>query len=222
MIHAYQETYLNKAQNLLGETFDYAINYLHIDGQRFLDCFALSEQAKRIEKGDVSIILGKSGAELATEIISQAYRVKKFEPISIDYDGRSIQYWIGWAIAYCQWLFDKAFQEIFAVISYEDLCNMYYPLHEADITKFAGIINTAMVASDARTNLRKYRDIKGCSQSDLARLSGVSLRSIQMYEQRKKDINKASAETLYRLAKSLGCEMENLLEKRIEIMPDGY
>ena len=43
--------------------------------------------------------------------------------------------------------------------------------------------------------------------------SGVSLRSIQMYEQRNKDINKASAETLYRLSKVFGCSMEDLLEK---------
>ena len=43
--------------------------------------------------------------------------------------------------------------------------------------------------------------------------SGVSLRSIQMYEQRNKNINKASVETIYRLAKALGCEIEDLIEK---------
>ena len=41
----------------------------------------------------------------------------------------------------------------------------------------------------------------------------VSLRSIQMYEQRNKDINKASVDTVYRLAKVLGCAMEDLIEK---------
>ena len=44
-------------------------------------------------------------------------------------------------------------------------------------------------------------------------MSGVSLRSIQMYEQRNKDINKAQSESLYRLAKALGCTMEDLLEE---------
>ena len=53
----------------------------------------------------------------------------------------------------------------------------------------------------------------GISVDQLARRSGVSLRSIQMYEQRNKDINKASAETLYRLARVFGCRMEDLLEK---------
>lgn len=34
-----------------------------------------------------------------------------------------------------------------------------------------------------------------------------------MYEQRNKDINKASAETLYKISKVLGCTMEDLIEK---------
>ena len=62
------------------------------------------------------------------------------------------------------------------------------------------------------TNLKRIRTAKGYSQNQLAELSGVSLRSIQMYEQRRKDINKAQSESIHRLAKSLGCKMEDLLE----------
>ena len=47
----------------------------------------------------------------------------------------------------------------------------------------------------------------------MAKKSGVGLRSIQLYEQRQKDINKASAESLYKISKVLGCAMEDLLEK---------
>ena len=63
------------------------------------------------------------------------------------------------------------------------------------------------------TNLKRIRTSYGCTQAELAKRSGVSLRSIQMYEQRNKDINKASAETLYRISKVLGCAIEDLLEK---------
>ena len=35
---------------------------------------------------------------------------------------------------------------------------------------------------------------------------------IQLYEQRKQEINKARAETVARLAGTLGCEVEDLLE----------
>lgn len=40
----------------------------------------------------------------------------------------------------------------------------------------------------------------------------MELRSIQMYEQRRNDINKAQVETLYKLARVLGCNIEDLLE----------
>lgn len=64
-----------------------------------------------------------------------------------------------------------------------------------------------------KTNLKHIRTSKGYSQKQLAELSGVSLRSIQMYEQRNKDINKAQSESLHRLAKALSCTMEELLEE---------
>lgn len=63
------------------------------------------------------------------------------------------------------------------------------------------------------TKLKRIRTTKGYSQKHLAELSGVSLRSIQMYEQRNKDINRAQSESLYHLAKALGCTMEDLLEE---------
>lgn len=38
------------------------------------------------------------------------------------------------------------------------------------------------------------------------------IRSIQMYEQRNNDINKAQVDILFRLSKTLGCKIEDLLE----------
>ena len=62
-------------------------------------------------------------------------------------------------------------------------------------------------------NLKRIRTAKGYSQKQLAELSGVSLRSIQVYEQRREDINKAQSDSLFRLAKALDCTMEDLLEE---------
>ena len=86
------------------------------------------------------------------------------------------------------------------------------PLHEADVTKFADIVDAKVREYFADTNLKRIRTLYGCTQAELAKRSNVSLRSIQMYEQRNKDINKASAETVLSLAKVLGCTMEDLLE----------
>ena len=50
------------------------------------------------------------------------------------------------------------------------------------------------------------------SQLTLSRYSNVSLRSIQLYEQKQLDINMAPANKILRLARALGCTMEELLE----------
>lgn len=51
------------------------------------------------------------------------------------------------------------------------------------------------------------------TQRELAELAEVPLRTIQQYEQRQKNINRAQAETLARIAKQLYCNIEDLLEK---------
>ena len=99
------------------------------------------------------------------------------------------------------------------MVSFEELQKMYDPLHEADITKFSDILDARMREVFTDTSLKRIRTAYGCTQAELAKRSGVSLRSIQMYEQRNKDINKASAETLLRLSRVLGCTMEDLMEK---------
>ena len=137
---------------------------------------------------------------------------KEIDIISEDKFGRSSEYWIGWALAYYQWYSSRKFSDIFKAISYDEFERMYYTLHEADISKFVDIVNQRINEHFLDTNLKRIRLAYGYSQSELSKASGVSLRSIQMYEQRNKDINKANAETVYRLAKVLGCTMEDLIE----------
>ena len=56
MIHAYQEIYLNKAQSVLGEAFDYAVNICHIPGDGFIKQFTASSVSKRMENGELIIV----------------------------------------------------------------------------------------------------------------------------------------------------------------------
>lgn len=62
------------------------------------------------------------------------------------------------------------------------------------------------------TNLKKHRIEKGFSQSQLAELAGMSLRTLQHYEQGERDINKAQGLILFSLAKALECTIEDLLD----------
>lgn len=214
MTHAYQETYLSKAQATLGDTFDYAINACHIPGSDFIKLFIASSISRRIENGEPAYLAGKSGIEIAADIILETTG-KQPDAKPLEHFGRSREYWIGWAVCYYQWFSARSFNEIFTVLTYNYLENLYYTLHEADITKFVDIVNEKMRAHFKDTNLKRIRAAYGCTQAELAKRSGVTLRSIQMYEQRKKDINKASADALYRLSKVLGCSMEHLIEKTL-------
>lgn len=63
------------------------------------------------------------------------------------------------------------------------------------------------------SNLKKIREGSGLSQNKLADKSGVNARMIQHYEQGVKDINKAQVGTVYKLAKALKVNIEDLIEK---------
>ena len=211
-IHAYQETYLSKAQTTLGDAFDYAINTCGIPGEDFIRLFSTSSVSKRIENGEPAMLAGKSGMDIVSDILLETTG-KQLEIEPQEDLERSREYWIGWAVSYYQWYSARRFSEIFTVLSFDDLQNMYYTLHEADITKFADIVDERIREHFVDTNLKRIRSSYGCSQAELAKRSGVNLRSIQMYEQRNKDINKASVESLYRISKVLGCAIEDLLER---------
>lgn len=212
MTRAYQEIYLSKAQSVIGDAFDYAVNTCGIIGTDFVKLFIASSVSKRMENGEPAYLAGKSGIEIVREIVAET----KGQELQIEPQerfGRSKEYWIGWAIAYYQWYSGRKYSDIFKVLSFEDLQKMYYTLHEADITKFVDIVDSKIKEYFPETNLKRIRTAYGFTQAELAERSGVSLRSIQMYEQRNKNINKASADSMYSLAKALGCTMEDLIER---------
>ena len=62
------------------------------------------------------------------------------------------------------------------------------------------------------SKLKHIREAHKMSQSQLAEASGVNVRMIQHYEQGFKDINKASVISVYKLAKALNINTEDLIE----------
>ena len=211
MIHGYPEIYLDHAMGAMGEAFDYAVNDCHIPGTDFVRLFATSSVCARWENGEPMYLLGKSGIEIVKDILSETTgKAPKVEP-STAYR-RSPEYWCGWVIAYYQWFSGRRFADIFRTVSYDTLLSLYPTLHEVDISHVTDTLERYMRSVPRETNLKQFRSRYGYSQSELSRASGVSLRSIQMFEQRNKDINKAQSETVLRLSKALGCRMEDLLE----------
>ena len=89
---------------------------------------------------------------------------------------------------------------------------MYDKYHEMDIRHFAERMDELCHEIRRESRLKAYRNRIGLSQSELAKKTDIPVRTIQQYEQRQKNINKAQAEYLVRLSKTLYCEPEDLLE----------
>ena len=60
--------------------------------------------------------------------------------------------------------------------------------------------------------LKQIRQSKGLTQKELAEATGISLRTLQHYEQGSKDLNMAAAITVYAIASALGVKVEDLLD----------
>lgn len=89
---------------------------------------------------------------------------------------------------------------------------MYNPYHEMDIS--AAILKMRELSQNARVDTY----LKKLSQSQLAEETGIPVKTIQQYEQRRKDINKAQVEYVIRLSKALCCEPQEILEEQSSVV----
>lgn len=211
MIRAYDRVYLEKARAALGRMLDFAVYDLRYSMTEFFDLFLVSGVAERFGMGDFSVLSGRSGVELAYEVLELAgIRNNRVKPrYCVD---RSEEFWTGWALAYYQWETALPFVDIVRFVPIRDIQALYIPYHEMDIRQFADKMNELYRTAKPETNLKLLRSHAGLSQSQLADLSGVPLRTIQQYEQRQKNNNKAQAEYLVMLSQSLNCHVTQLLE----------
>lgn len=73
------------------------------------------------------------------------------------------------------------------------------------------LMNDPMLSNDM-TLLKQERILAGLSQSQLSEAAGVPLRTLQDYEQRKRDLSKASFTTVSKLADALKCSPDYLIK----------
>lgn len=212
MIHAYDKIYLEKARTALGRMLDFAVYDLKYDISVFFGLFLSSNIAERFETGDFTLLVGMSGVELAYAVLEASnVHVRRIQPkYAAD---RSEEYWTGWALAYYQWETALCFSEIVEAVPIQEIQALYSPYHEMDIRQFCDKMNELYKAAHPETNLKRLRQNAGLSQRQLAELSGVPVRTIQQYEQRQKRINKAQAEYLVMLSRTLCCGVEDLMER---------
>lgn len=210
--HAYSELYLEDAMVNLADFFDYALNDYGAEADEIASIFAASSLARAFERGASWAVSGKSGFELFYQLshelgycdatlIEPAYRPDK-----------TAEYWAGSVCAYAQWRLDVSFAQLIQAVPLSQVIALYYPWHEASEERFCELVQERILKANGKTALARLRIEAGLSQRELAERSGVSLRAIQMYEQRHKHIDRAQFETVRALARALHCPIERLYE----------
>lgn len=207
---SYSKNYLPYVAENLGTMLEYSAA-CGFKPDVFWNMFVLSDVAKGIEKGTVRFLVGYSAIDLTNYVVNTV-SARKSVLLPKPFLDRSNCYWAGWALAQFQYHSGKTFFDINKALPIETVLNMYNVLHEADITKFFEIADERIRNVPSQSKLKRIRLARGVSQKELAEMSGVDIRSIQMYEQKRNNINKAQAETLLKMSKILGCTIEELLE----------
>ncbi len=133
------------------------------------------------------------------------YRDRLFLP------GRSREYWTGWALAHYQWYSGDTFRNINETVPVTSVIEMYDKYHETDIMHFVDRVSEIRASKRKASNLAKYREAYGYSQSELSALTGIPLRTLQHYEQGSKSLAKANVSYVLKLAAALGCDAGQLI-----------
>ena len=209
MIYAYNELYIDCAQRMMGDMYDYAVNTLDISLSEFQKMFLVSSISKQISIGNPMYVAGLNGCEVAKQINKECTGIY---PTSTDimYLDKSAEYWLGWVICYYQWLRNIDFKTIENVYPITDMIDMYPTLHEADVS--VSIMDEKLKQYRQASMLKRLRAYAHLTQSELSTSADVPLRQIQLFEQGQRDINKCQVSTIIKLAKALNCSVETLTQ----------
>ena len=210
-MHAYDESYLNDAMDILGEALDYAVADCKLDPDDFFSWFVISGIAEKFGRGNPKYIAGMSGVELAQEVQFHMTGERNNTPATQSLD-RTPEYWVGWFLAYYQWYRNVSFTKMTRSGLIPSTLLERSILHEADVSKAVAFCDLIMDGSQEVTRLAFLRHQRGFTQRQLADVAEVSLRMIQLYEQRQNDLRKASVDVVFRLAQALGCTVADLVE----------
>ena len=199
-MRSYDESYLADAKDHLGDMFDYAVNTLGMDIRDIFERFAYSGTGEMFEYGHPLFLAGMCGSDLARRVLENTGRPGPYP--DYEFTDYSQEYWAGWALAHFQWYSGISFKDIDRYgLPIEEVVRMYYPLHEADISKFLDIASKRVQVP--KPNLKEIRKAADMTQARLAELSGVPLRLIRAYEQGTVPLSHAEAGTVVRLERVL-------------------
>lgn len=149
MARAYKKTYLNGAMRNLAVMMDCGVRKYGYPIDKFYEKFLSSEVSRQFANGNPRYLVGLSGAELA-DMVVEAFDGN----LSSSNDGTYTvgpEYWAGWVLAYYQWLTCRSFSYMQRKgLGISEVMAMYYPLHEADLSKFADAAESIIEKNKSR------------------------------------------------------------------------
>jgi len=211
VIRAYDETYLVHSSRVLGWMLDSAVNLFGQAATEFWRNFISTGYADRFGNGESRLLAGMTGYELACSVLDAAqaeYTAVKPKEVT----DLSPEYWAGWALAHYQWRTALSFAEIDSFVPISEVVASYSPYHEMDVSRFCEHLDDLYRAAHPESRLKEARERRVMTQEALSTVSGVPLRMIQHYEQRRKNLGKAAFDTVFRLAQALHVHPQSIVE----------
>ena len=222
---AYNRNYLENVETNLGAMLDCGINTLEFGARDFYNMFLDSDMSDKINRGDAYSICTLGGVELAEYVVCFAMNNSKYihvkkaaDPAFNQHLNDAIintntkEYWAGRVIAEYAWEKNMSYQELDSYISIEEIIGLYNDFKNADYLVINIKLDEMLAKVKTVAKVKARRELIGFSQSDLASRSGIPLRTLQQYEQRRKNINNAKAIYLVNLASVLRCDVRDLME----------
>ena len=148
MDRAYKKTYLNGAMRNLAVMMDCGVHKYGYPIEEFYQKFLSSNVSRQFAAGNPRYLVGMSGAELADSVVEATGGT-----VLSKNDGTYTvgpEYWAGWVLAYYHWLTRRSFAYMHKKgLGIREVLAMYYPLHEADLSKFAASADNIIVRAQA-------------------------------------------------------------------------
>ena len=144
MARAYKKTYLNNAMRNLAVMMDCGVRKYGYPIEEFYQKFLSCNVSRQFAAGNPRYLVGMSGAELADSVVEATGGT-----VLSENDGTYTvgpEYWAGWVLAYYHWLTRRSFAYMHKKgLGIREVLAMYYPLHEADLSKFATSADSIIV-----------------------------------------------------------------------------
>ena len=148
MARAYKKTYLNNAMRNLAVMMDCGVRKYGYPIEEFYQKFLSSAVSRQFAAGNPRYLVGMSGAELADSVVEATGGT-----VLSENDGTYTvgpEYWAGWVLAYYHWLTRRSFSYMHKKgLGIREVLAMYYPLHEADLSRFAASADDIIIRAKA-------------------------------------------------------------------------